>query len=191
VSRPVVSGLVPADRNASVNAALARLSGANDGDAVTCDGSETAPWWSDASVVIEAQVPGYLALGVSASGYSGGAHPIGGGHCVLLDTHTGREASLMATLGPAVMAAIGKETLTQLHAFRKSNELGEGDEDSTALSSLDDAHVCYVDATRVEVRYSPYEVAPYAFGAPSFSIATAPLVARMPPSAARRALFGQ
>jgi hypothetical protein len=48
-----------------------------------------------------------------------------------------------------------------------------------------------LDPKRLEVRFNPYEVAPYAFGAPSFAIDAAPLVDAMPAGAARRALFGR
>jgi hypothetical protein len=191
VSYPVVSGLTPASRNAKVNAALAKLAGGAVENAVTCDGSEgELAWWSESSVVVEAQAPGYLAVVVSGSSYSGGAHPIGGGTCVLVDTRTAAAVGLGDVFGPDALAVMATDTEAKVQAFLKDNGLRDDYAGDVSPSTVD-GHLCYVDADHVEVRFNPYEVAPYAFGAPSFAIEVAPLLPKMPRSPARLALFGK
>ncbi len=187
VSRPKVSGLVPPERNAKVNAALARIVATYAGDPVSCDAPQDPPWSSEVSIVVGAQVPGYLALTVGTSNYAGGAHPLYGGSCILVDTRTGAEVSLGGVVGGAALSEIARQTSGLLRAFLKDNALDEGPAESVSV----DGHICYVDDKTIEVRFGLYEVAPYAYGAPSFPIDVSPLIAKMPPTGARRALFGR
>lgn len=182
-----VSGLIPASRNALVNQALQKL--LDDRDTVSCDGTEpNLPWFSEADVRVDAQAPGFLAVTSGGSSYSGGAHPIGGGSCTLLDTHTGQAASLLAILGPAVVERIQAQLQVDLTAFYHDNGL-DPDDAGVQAPPLDDGVVCYVNPHELELRFSPYAVAPYAFGAPSFQVDMDPLLPLVPPSKARDALF--
>ena len=190
LSWAVVSGLVPQARNAAVNATLARIAKEGAAEQVSCSGSESGmTWWSDSSVTITAQVPGYLSVDIGWSGYSGGVHPLGGSHCALIDTRGGTEASLVAILGPSAVTAIADRVSTLVAKFLKECGLpADGDKVS---APVDDAHLCYVNGTTIEVRYSSYEVAPYVCGGPSFPIDVTPLVGAMPAGIARGALFGK
>jgi hypothetical protein len=181
-------GLAPDSRNRALNALIERLvtKTAKDHE-VHCDGTgANHPWYSESAVTIESQAPPFLALEVSSSGYSGGAHGWGTSSCVLVDSETAKEVSLADVLGIAAMASLSKDFDSQLAAFLKDNGLEPPRERPDPAG-----HLCYVSATQVDVRFDAYEVAPYALGAPQFGIDAQPLVALMPSGRARRVLFGR
>jgi hypothetical protein len=188
ISRPVAMGLAPESRDRALNVLIERLATKTAKDhEVHCDATgSNHPWYSESAVTIESQAPPFLALEISSSGYSGGAHGWGTSSCVLVDTETAKEVSLADVLGSAAIAPLSKDLGSQLAAFLKDNGLEPAGERPDPAG-----HLCYVSATEVDVRFDAYEVAPYAFGAQEFAIDALPLVALMPPGRARRALFGR
>jgi hypothetical protein len=140
-------------------------------------------------VSVEAQAPGYMALSVSSQVNPGGAHPISGETCALLDTRTGEEASLLAVLGPRARSDLTRQVTGDLHDYWKDNNVDPtylGDAGSIAI---EEAFVCYVDREHLEIRFSPTVVAPYMDGTVTFPIDVGPLLPLMPRSPARDALF--
>jgi hypothetical protein len=188
VSRPSAVSLVPESRTRALNALIEKLAMTTATERnVHCDGTgRNLPWSSETAVTIEAQAPPFVALEVSWSGYSGGAHGFAGASCVLVDAETGKEVSLAEVLGGAAIASLSRDLESQLAAFLKNNGLEPPHEIPDPAR-----HLCYVSATEIDVRYNAYDVAPYAYGAPQFVVDAQPLVEQMPPGRARRALFGR
>jgi hypothetical protein len=187
-SFPRISGLVPASRNALVNRAIAKLMVGF--DTVTCDGTEpNLPWETGITVRVEAQAPGFVALSISNEEYTGGAHPLYGQTCALIDTGTGEVASLLGILGPEAQERLEKDVTSQLHRYYDDNSVDPHYLGADAGAPLQDDILCYVDPHRLEVRYSPYAVAPYMYGPVTFGIDVEPLLPHVPKSAASRALF--
>jgi hypothetical protein len=187
-SFPVVSGLVPASRNALVNRAIAKLLVGY--QSVTCDGTEpNLPYETGVTVRLEAQAPGFVALSISDEENMGGAHPLYGQTCALVDTSTGGVASLLDILGPDARDLMWKDVTSQLHQYWADNSVDPAYLGADAGAPVQDDIVCYVGPHTIEVRYSPYAVAPYMFGGATFSVDVDPLLPRIPKSAARDALF--
>jgi hypothetical protein len=187
VLRPSAVGLVPESRKRALNALFEKLAMTTARThEVHCDGAgHNLPWSSESAVTIEAQAPPFVALEISWSGYSGGAHGFAGASCVLVDTETAREVSLAEVLGSAAIASLSRDLESQLAAFWKDNGLEPPHERPDPA-----AHLCYVSATEIDARFNEYEVAPYAAGPQQFVIDAQPLVEQMPAGRARRALFG-
>jgi hypothetical protein len=137
------------------------------------------------SVVEEGRAPGYLSVSVMESSYAGGAHPIGGGTCYLVDTHTGADVNLVEVLGPGKEELL-KQVGTQLRDFWKDNGM---DPYTDVPTDLENGKLCYGGPDKLEVRFNPYEVAPYVYGPVTLDVDLEPLLAQVPKSAARTSLF--
>jgi len=188
---PRVSGLVPSTRNRLVNEFIATLF--NAAEDVHCDGSEpSGPYWNEVNVSVDAQVPGYMSLDISQSVNLGGAHPMYGAHCVLLDTQTGTPADLTSILGARAFAKLMEVVKDDVRAYWHDNEVDPSYGNIDKLP-VDGGVLCYVSRDKVEVRFGPYAIAPYMFGGATFAIDPAPLLPLLPlipPSPAKSALFG-
>jgi hypothetical protein len=179
-----VSGLVPAARNGAVNKAIDELS--KGWQSVFCDGTEpNLPYSSETEITDQGQVPGFLSLSIFGSANLGGAHPMHGGSCALIDTNTGAAVSLGTILGPA-MGKLIEQVGDKLRDYWKENALG-GD----PPTELADEKLCYGGPDLFQVRFSPYEVAPYMFGSVTIDVDVEPLLSLVPKSPAKDALFGE
>ncbi len=172
---PRVSGLVPASRNAVLNKALVALLA--DRDTVACDEDKDPPWNAGIDVEVVAQVPGFMVITVSEGSYSGGAHPLSSGYCLVLDTRTAAPVSLLEALGPRASDRVVEAARAGLHQYYQDNQFDRDyvDLDGGAFT-LDDKNVCYRDAHHLDIRYSPYAVAPYVYGEVSVPVDLDPIL---------------
>jgi hypothetical protein len=183
---PEVHGLIPPSRNAQVNAALRGLLNDKSDFSCTHEGVDAEVTYSrEDSVRVVHEAGGFLALVMGTWQYQGGAHGLGGSDCQLFDTTTLKTVLLTDVLGPDVIGLLQPRIEADVERFQKENEVENygGDPNSGSY--------CYEDATHVSVSFNSYSIAPYAFGAPSFTYDVKDLVARMPPGRARSALFGR
>lgn len=184
------SGLAPPARNAAVNKAIDELT-KDWATVVSCDGTEpNLPYSSELTVTEMGRAPGYLSISVYGMSNLGGAHPMHGGSCALIDTRTGQGVSLLEVLGDVrgpAKAELMKQMVTKLRAFWKDNGM---DADGDPPTDVQDEKLCYGGPDSLEIRFSPYEVAPYMFGPVTLDVDLAPLLPLVPSSPAESALFG-
>jgi hypothetical protein len=183
---PEAHGLVPASRNEPLTAALRALMGDTKDFACPEPGDPPPPatYTRDDAVRIDAVAGSLLAVTVSNYVYTGGAHGIGGTSCTIFDLDTRKNFDLATVLGDDVRAALDKLVVAEVADMQREDGVeGFGDGSHPAY--------CYQDRDHVVAQFQIYEVVPYAFGAPSFPHDVKDLVAKMPASPARKALFGK
>jgi hypothetical protein len=186
---PNVMGLVPAARNKLVNDYIHGLLGKV--DEVGCTGTEDMlPWFSEIGIEVEAQAPGYMALTIGTSTYSGGAHPMPGSWCELLDTSSGQDVSLLDVLGPGAVSKVVDQITRGLRDQWKDSEFPMFFDPATESAPLSEGELCYLGPHTLEARYPQYAIAPYAYGPMSASVDVDPILPLVPASPASKALFG-
>lgn len=165
---PVVEG---AKGKKALDAAFKKLSGEQVGKEI-CEGAtaEMPYTTEDDYTVTKAKLPHF---GVTFHSYSftGGAHGMWGATCKIADADTGAVfglASKMSADDRKKLAALVVAALKKEHGVEKLTDAGFFVDD---LELKDDANVCVGGKGGVEVMFNPYEIGPWAMGAPTVAIA--------------------
>lgn len=173
--RPEVTGAAGAK---ALNAALNDAAG---GGKLDCgEASDEFRHESDTTYHVEAMKKDRFSLSLSFYEYFGGVHGVHTMSCFVADVEKGTltqtTAKLLSPEARKKATALVNAALRKEHNVEKLTEAGFH-EDEVAL---DDGTVLCVEGTSLVVQYQPYDVAPYAFGAPRAEIPqkdAAPLVA--------------
>lgn len=132
-----------------------------------CDGASAAlPHGFELTYELGATRNGYVALELTGSAYTGGAHPNGLLRCFVVSLRDGQLlqlSDLLTAPGRTELAAGATERLAREHGVTRLTEAGFFTDRLTLQSST---NVCLTDQG-VRVQFQPYEVAPHALGYPS------------------------
>lgn len=140
-----------------------------------CEGAEEAlPYDMETDYSISAQRTGFVGLEMTHYAFTGGAHGNWGAQCYVADLTSGRLVQLAKELSPEALGKLSKLTKAQL---QKDNG------DATSLTEAGfftddpqvtaDTNLCVRDdkgTLSLEVSFQPYEVGPWAMGAPTVQI---------------------
>ena len=165
---PVVEG---AKGKKALDAAFKKLSGGEMSKDV-CEGSSADMPYTveDDYTVTKAKLP-HFGITFHSYSFTGGAHGMWGATCKVADADTGDVFALATKLTPEnrkklsalVVAALKKE-----HGVEKLSDAGFFVDD---IDLDDKANVCVGPKGGLEVLFNPYEVGPWAMGAPTVAIA--------------------
>lgn len=131
---------------------------------------------------------GFLGLSFGSAEYSGGAHGNWGSVCKLYDLGSGAEVDLSKRLKPdglARLSALVDRNFKKEFAVQDLAEAGFF-QSSIVLTTM--PSIC-LQAQGFSVQFTPYELAPYAMGAPETAITAAEAAAFFVSDAQTRALF--
>lgn len=138
-----------------------------------CEGAVAAmPYSFEESFDFTGQRGRFAGISLNSYSYAGGAHGTYGGRCHVADLDKGALGELGAGLGEverAKLEALVNEKLQKEHGVADLTEAGFFEPKVKVAASPD---LCLAD-DGVELRFSTYEVAPYAMGMPSVKLTLA------------------
>ncbi len=150
-----------------------------------CDGAtDELPYEYEQSFTITGQKKGYVGLSLSSYEYTGGAHGMYGTSCVVADLAN----HALVPLG-GLLSEDARNKLSTLVTADFQKQFGEKDLtnagffDATVKVDASTSLCFAVDekgTTTLDVEFQPYEVAPWAMGAPTASISAADAKALFP-----------
>jgi Deacetylase PdaC/Protein of unknown function (DUF3298) len=175
---PSFDGLSNRTAQTALNAKLRTFSGVGVPlKAEDCDGAEEAlPYDMDSQYVVGVKRPTYVGIDISHYTFTGGAHGMYGFSCYVADLTSGRLIELNKELSPGSLATLTKLTQDQLKKDNSTTTLTDVGffDDNPEVTA--DTNVCVREEKGVltlEVGFQPYEVAPWAMGAPTVEIPAA------------------
>jgi hypothetical protein len=124
--------------------------------------------------VVSAKRPGALSVELRKYDFAGGAHGTYAQTCEVLDLRRGERRALREWLAPGAGPKLSALATAKLRAEHGVADLTAAGFFKSEVTAGDAPDVCLLDDA-VALRFAPYEVAPYAMGAPEVTLSFAEL----------------